>query len=150
MNILFVCTGNTCRSPMAAALFNKIAVEKNLDVRIESAGICAQNGAPASSGAISAMEKYGIDLSEHRAKCITRELLEECDLILTMTESHKQALLPYAEGRVQTLCEFAEEKGEIPDPYGGNNEIYERCAAKIEAVLLKAAEKIGNNRNEKK
>ena len=65
MNVLFVCTGNTCRSPMAAALFNKIAVEKDLDVRIESAGLFANDGEPASENAVAAMKDYGVDLSEH-------------------------------------------------------------------------------------
>ena len=68
MNILFVCTGNTCRSAMAAALFNKIAIEKNLDVRIESAGLFANDGEPASSGAIVAMKKYGCDEQTAREK----------------------------------------------------------------------------------
>jgi len=62
MNILFVCTGNTCRSPMAAALFNKIAMEKDLDVRIESAGLFANDGEAASANSIAAMKDYGIDL----------------------------------------------------------------------------------------
>lgn len=145
MNILFVCTGNTCRSPMAAALFNKIAVEKNLDVRIESAGIFADDGASASVGAYTAMKKYGIDLSEHRAKSITTELLEQCDLVLTMTEGHKAQLLPYAPEKVKTLAEFAGISGDIADPYGGNDEVYEASAEQIWHVLLKVAEKIGNN-----
>lgn len=144
MNILFVCTGNTCRSPMAAELFNEIAKERDLDVRIESAGLCAQAGAPATYGAEDAMKGYGIDLSKHRSQCVTAELLEKCDLILVMTKAHKEALLPYAGERVQTLCEFAGEDDEIPDPYGGNEIVYEKCAAALYDVLLKVADKIGN------
>ena len=145
MNILFVCTGNTCRSPMAAALFNKLAIEKDLDVRIESAGIFAMDGLPASDNAISAMKSYDIDLSYHRAKSISPELLEKCDLVLTMTESHKEALLPYAGERVHTLCGYAGLSGNIPDPYGGDLQTYEKCAAEIMRALSKVAEKIGNN-----
>ena len=145
MNILFVCTGNTCRSPMAAALFNKLAVEKNLDVRIESAGLFAMDGLTASDGARRAMKKFGIDLSEHRAKSITQELLEQSDLVLTMTEGHKDKLLPYAPQKVKTLAEYAGVSDDIADPFGGNNEVYEACAEELWRTLLKVAEKIGNS-----
>ncbi len=142
MNILFVCTGNTCRSPMAAALFNKIAMEKNLDVRIESAGLFANDGDRASANSIAAMKDYGIDLSSHRAKTVNGELLKQVDLALTMTVSHKTALEQYLGDKVYTLCEFAGENGDIPDPYGGDLEEYKLCADRIYKVLLKVAEKV--------
>ena len=142
MNILFVCTGNTCRSPMAAALFNKIAMEKDLDVRIESAGLFANDGEAASANSIAAMKDYGIDLWEHSAKSINAQLLESSDLVLTMTTSHKMALEQYLRDKVYTLCEFAEVDGDIPDPYGGDLEEYKICADKIYNALLKVAEKI--------
>lgn len=145
MNILFVCTGNTCRSPMAAALFNKIAVENDLDVRIESAGLFAVDGALASVGAYNAMKKYGIDLSEHRAKNITPKLLEQSDLVLTMTQAHKAQLLPYAPEKVKTMTEFAGISGNIDDPFGGSDKVYEASAEQIWHTLLKVADKIGNN-----
>lgn len=148
MNVLFVCTGNTCRSPMAAALFNKIAMERDLDVRIESAGLFAGVGDKASQNAVHAMKNYGIDLTGHRAKNVTAELLEKCDLVLTMTASHKMALVQYAGDKVYTLCEFAGFDGDIPDPYGGNEETYKKCADKLYEVLLKVAEKIDNSSND--
>jgi len=145
MNILFVCTGNTCRSAMAAALFNKIAIEKNLDVRIESAGIFAHDGEPASNEAIIAMKKYDIDLLGHHAQSINTELIEKSDLILTMTAAHKMVLESAAGGKVFTLCEYAGLDDDIEDPYGGDVKEYEECAEKLFKALEKVAEKLGNS-----
>lgn len=145
MNILFVCTGNTCRSAMAAALFNKIAIEKNLDVRIESAGIFALDGEPASNEAIIAMKKYDIDLLGHHAQTINTELIEKSDLILTMTKAHKMVLEQAAKGKVFTICEYAGLDGDIEDPYGGDVDEYEKCADMLYNALSKVAEKLGNN-----
>ena len=142
MNILFVCTGNTCRSPMAAALFNKIATEKNLDVRIESAGIFAQDGENASNEAIVAMQKYDIDLLGHHAQSVNTELLEKSDLILTMTAAHKMVLFEASPEKVFTLCEFAGVDYDIEDPYGGDVEEYEECAEALYEVLKKVAERL--------
>lgn len=148
MNVLFVCTGNTCRSPMAAALFNKIAVERNLDVRIESAGLFAQEGEPASNEAIIAMQKYDIDLLGHHAQPINTELLEKSDLILTMTAAHKMVLEPSCPGKVYTLCEYAGADFDIDDPFGGDVEEYEECAAQLYDVLGKAADRLADNRDD--
>lgn len=145
MNILFVCTGNTCRSAMAAALFNKIAIEKKLDVRIESAGLFALDGEPASNEAIIAMKKYDIDLLGHHAQTINAELIEKSDLILTMTEAHKMVLEQAAKGKVFTLCEYAGIEGDIADPYGSDVEEYEACAERLYYALSKVAERLGNN-----
>ena len=145
MNILFVCTGNTCRSAMAAALFNKIAIEKNLDVAIESAGIFALDGEPASNEAVIAMKKYDIDLLGHHAQTINTELIEKSDLILTMTKAHKMVLETAAKGKVFTLLEYAGLDGDIVDPYGGDVAEYEECAEMLYNALGKVAEKLGNN-----
>ncbi len=143
MNILFVCTGNTCRSPMAAALFNKIATEKDLDVRIESAGIFAEEGTPASTEAIVVMKEYDIDLLGHHAQSINSELIEKSDLILTMTAAHKMLLEQYADGKVFTVSEYADLDDDINDPYGGDVEEYKECADELYNTLLLVAEKIG-------
>ena len=136
MNILFVCTGNTCRSAMAAAIMDKIAVENDLDVFIESAGIFAEDGQGASENAIKALMKYGIDLSGHRTQPVTEDLIKQCDLILTMTEGHKQILEPLAKGKVYTLLEYAGSSGDISDPYGGDLEEYEEVAQEIYDALV--------------
>ncbi len=145
MNILFVCTGNTCRSPMAAALFNKIAVERNIDVRIESAGIFANDGEGASAEAIVVMKKYDIDLLGHHSQTINTELIEKSDLILTMTDAHKMVLGQYAKDKTFTVCEYAGIDGDIPDPFGSDVEEYEECAESLFNALKKCADKIAEN-----
>lgn len=142
MNILFVCTGNTCRSPMAAALFNKIAMERDLNVKIESAGLFANEGEAASEGAKEAMKVYDIDLLGHSAKNINQELLEGADIVLCMTCSHKMVLKQYLKDKVYTLLEFAGMTGDVPDPYGKGVSEYKACAESLYAALLKVADRI--------
>lgn len=143
-NILFVCTGNTCRSPMAAALMDKIAQTQELDVRIESAGIFANDGDMASDNAIKAMIPYGIDLTNHRSQIVTEDLIKQCDLILTMTEAHKMVLEPMAKGKVFSLSEYTGELCDIPDPYGGDLDEYNECASAIYSALTEVAEKLSD------
>lgn len=142
MNILFVCTGNTCRSPMAAALMNRIAEERKLDIRIESAGIFAEEGEPASNEAILAMQEYGIDLLGHHAQPINEELIQKSDLILTMTAAHKLLLEQTAVGKCYTLCEYAGLDYDIDDPFGGDVEEYQACAKQILEAVKGAADRI--------
>ena len=147
MNILFVCTGNTCRSPMAAAIMEKIAVENDLDVLIESGGLFANVGGTASDEAIEALDKMGIDLTFHQTKPITEELIEKSDIILAMTQAHKELLKPMAGDKVYTLKEYAGENGDISDPYGGDLEEYEETANEIYDTLVDVAEKIADIQN---
>lgn len=142
MNILFVCTGNTCRSPMAAGIMNQIALERGLDIRIESAGIFAREGEPASTEAVLAVKKYNVDLLGHHAQPINTELIEKSDLILTMTPAHKMVFAQTAPEKTFTLCEYAGIKGDIADPFGGDIEEYEACAEQICHALLKVADRI--------
>ena len=148
MNILFVCTGNTCRSPMAAAIMEKIAIENDLDVLIESAGLFAEVGQPATENAIKALAEMGIDLTFHQTKPLTEELIEKSDLTLTMTGAHKELLKPMAGGDVYTLKEYAGGSGDISDPYGGDLEEYEETAREIYDALVDVAEKIADIQNE--
>ena len=97
MQILFVCTGNTCRSSMAEALFKdmikKHYPDKLKDIKVMSAGVAARDGDKASPNAIRAMEELGIDLAFHSATQLTAELISEADLILTMTQRHRDMVL---------------------------------------------------------
>lgn len=141
--ILFVCTGNTCRSAMAAAIMNDIAIKNDLDILIESAGIFAYIGQKASSEAIQAMKEMNIDLSSHRSKPLTDELINKADIILTMTKAHKQLIEQMAPDKVFTLSEYADgTQRDIIDPFGGDIEEYRQTATEIYGALTDTAEKL--------
>lgn len=140
--ILFVCTGNTCRSAMAAAMMADIAVKNDLDILVDSAGVFALIGECAADNAILAMEKYDIDLSLHRTKPLTEELIDMADVILVMTEAHKILIESMAGDKVHTLLEYAGSEGDISDPYGGDMEEYEETAEEIYDALVDIAENL--------
>lgn len=138
MNILFVCTGNTCRSCMAEAIAIKEAKEKKLDVKIKSAGIYAASGQAASANAVEAMREMNIDLSCHISTPVSEKILKDSDLILTMTLAHKSALAfkyPYVEGKIHTLMEYVGRNEDIVDPFGGDIDVYRRSAAQIREAV---------------
>jgi protein-tyrosine-phosphatase len=139
--ILFVCTGNTCRSPMAEALCNKYLP----DVEALSAGIGTMNGLPASIGAIDAMNSMGLNIDHHRSRSLTSYLLADADLVLCMSASHKDTILkalPEYADKVFTLTEFVGEEGDIPDPFGGDYETYIACAERLDQLIGKLADKL--------
>ena len=122
--VLFVCTANVCRSPMAAAIFNALAEDTALSARAESVGVAALSGEPLSPNAETALQEIGVSGGDHRARQADRTVLEEADLVLTMgprhtAELHRQLGDPFSE--VYTLAEYAGDTPsdeEIPDPYG--------------------------------
>lgn len=124
---------------------NKIAIEENLDVRIESAGIFAKAGEPATNEAIIVMKKYDIDLLSHHAQEINSELIEKSDVILTMTEGQKMLFGDMAKDKTYTLCEYAGVKGDIEDPFGGDVLEYEETAQAIYFALEAICERIKND-----
>lgn len=145
MKILFVCTGNTCRSPMAEAVLRQMVESEGIEyVQISSAGIFAFENQPASENAIAVTESRGIDLRSHKAKRMTRKQIDEYDLILTMTESHREAILGItADGqKVHTLNGYVGRSGEIIDPFGHSVEVYEQTIADMSKSLALLLEKI--------
>lgn len=144
--ILLVCTGNTCRSPMAAALLaNRTAKAGMTDqISIESAGIAAWRQ-PASAHAQTVMRQVGLSVDKHCSKQLDMALLTSADLVLTMTAAHKQALYGMAagmEGKIYTLAEFAGDTSDVSDPFGGSEAEYRECAGQIERLLTKSWGKI--------
>jgi protein-tyrosine-phosphatase len=145
-NVLFVCTGNICRSPLAASLLERALKERGLEVTVASAGTGAWDGAPASEGAYLVGLERGLDLSGHRARLLSRELVEQADLILTMARHHRARVDELGgEGRVHVLGEYAgREAGdvEVSDPFGGDLEVYRDTCVELEALAAAVAERL--------
>jgi len=146
VNILFVCTGNTCRSPLAEALARRIAGRRGLgDVKISSAGTNAWESAPASDGALLIGMEREIDLTNHRARILTPEIVSEADLIFVMTPAHRDHVIQMGgRGKVHVLDEYAlgAESDGITDPYGGELSAYRETADALEAHLEKVFDRL--------
>ncbi len=147
MKIIFVCTGNTCRSPMAEALMKKNSFENGWDFEISSAGIMLEPDVDVSKNSVRAMEKYGIDISSHVPKAISIDDISAADLILTMTSSHAEFLknaTPQFAYKIFTIAQYTDTE-EIIDPFGRSFDVYESCAAKIEGAVSALCEKLKND-----
>ena len=139
--VLFVCTGNTCRSPMAQVMAAQLF---GGDFEVASAGIMAMPDEAASIHAVTAMRERQLDLQKHQAQMVTDALIDCADLILTMTPSHKAALshAQMAKNKIHTLGEYADCNISVSDPYGGTIEVYRTCADEIHELLLKIRDKL--------
>ncbi len=139
-NILLVCSGNTCRSPMAKAIMQQLL--ENADeqsIAVESAGLYTSNGLPASEAAQIVMQEMGMDISRHTSQAVNEALITEADFIFTMTREHRRfltGLFPQKERRIFTLGEFiGQPELDIEDPYGLGMEAYRKSVQQLKEIL---------------
>src|SRR3954453_10683408 len=140
--VLFVCTGNICRSPMAEGLFRHATKGRN-EFRVFSAGVGAVEGLPPSEYAVKALRELGLDISRQRSRMLTADVVNQADYIFGMTHSHVDAitmLYPQAAEKTFLLREFDETldsyENDISDPIGGSFEVYLACRDPIEQAVV--------------
>ena len=131
--ILFVCTGNTCRSPMAMALFNDAAKKENIDAKAFSAGLFTEDGLPYSENSVLAFLEDGLTL-EGSSKQITEELVRDSDMIFGLTDSHGQGIISAFPKYADKVYRFP---ANISDPFGGDIVTYKRCLSQIKEGMEK-------------
>jgi protein-tyrosine-phosphatase len=139
-SILFVCTANQCRSPMAMALMRKRLKDKGMTPEwvVESAGTWATDGITATDNAVETMSELDLDLESHFSRRLTEEMLESFDLVLVMVENHKEAIaveFPHHSEKVLLLSEMIGEEWDLEDPVGRPIEEYRETAKVIDDVL---------------
>ncbi|QQE78803.1 low molecular weight protein arginine phosphatase [Alicyclobacillus sp. SO9] len=147
MHIVFVCTGNTCRSPMAAFLLQQKLQQKGLSWTVTSAGLFAAPGMPMSKHAVGALDELGINGSAHYSQQLSPELIASASYVFTMTAGHRADLLahfPEFSSKIHQLAKFAmgadtdsENAGryDIVDPFGGSKQEYKQCAAELNKYI---------------
>ena len=140
LTLLFVCTGNTCRSPMAEQIFNEQA--RGLSAHAISAGLDAKPGSPINPQAPVALTQLGYSPKEHRSTLVSTEAVEEADVVLTFTQDQKNELgerFPAATGKLFTISEYANSTSgkheDVADPYGKSAEVYKETAETIYSLV---------------
>jgi protein-tyrosine phosphatase len=139
-SVLFICTANRCRSPMAEVLFKQEVARRGeaSQWQIQSAGTWTEPGMPATQFSQIVMARRQLDLAQHRSQPVDGDLLRAADLILVMTHNHRESLqaeFPEIAGRVYLLSQLVDRKFDIEDPYGGSLDDYEVCADDIQKIL---------------
>jgi protein-tyrosine phosphatase len=142
--LVFVCTGNTCRSPMAETLARRLIAQRlncKVDeleehgVIVASAGLAAAMGGRASPQAVEVMRSQGLDLNQHESQPLNEQLVRHADLILTMTRGHRESIISQWPAAAPRTFVLREDEADVADPVGGPAELYRRCAEQIEAEL---------------
>ena len=132
MHLLFVCTGNTCRSPMAEFLCKHYARQNHLPISCESAGIFASPNTRPAENAVTVLRNRGIDLTTHRAQQVTAPLLEKADFVIAMTPDHQHLLCSHFPDHCEKIHLFSHS---VNDPYGGNLAMYQKTADQLDSLL---------------
>ena len=153
-SVLFVCTGNTCRSPMAEGLLKKFLKEKNQNhISVCSGGVMATDGIPASTGSILTMAEMGVDISSHKSTKIRSAMLRDADLILVMERYHRDAIVHMdatIKSKVKLLKEYINASPvemDVEDPLGGSLEQYRACALELRECVKNLAQELVSKRN---
>jgi protein-tyrosine-phosphatase len=153
MNILFVCTGNTCRSPMAEVIMRHALEERGVaEITVSSAGTGAFEGAPASEGAYLVALEHGLDLSAHRARRLNPKLIADAEMILTMSAHHRDRVHDLGgHGKVFLLGAYAGKKGEdaaVNDPYGASLDEYRVTFDELDRLIQAAVGRLEAERSD--
>ncbi|MEX2114891.1 MAG: Sua5/YciO/YrdC/YwlC family protein, partial [Pirellulales bacterium] len=149
--ILLVCTGNTCRSPMAEVMCRKMLAERlgctdqelgDHGILVMSAGLSAMMGARPTAEAVDVMARMGLQLADHESQPLTTQLVRHADIIWTMTRSHRQAIVSqWPESAARTMV-LASDQADVADPIGGPLEYYQQCAEQIKMLLAERIRKL--------